>query len=214
MIKIRNERPEDYLITETMVRDAFWNHCVSGASEHYIVHKMRSHKDFIPELSYVIEESSLIVGAIYYSKSTIVDEFETKHDVLTFGPVAIAPKFQNRGYGAQLIRHSIEAAKEQGYPAIIILGAAEYYQKFGFVSSKQFQVAMADGNYYQSLLLLPLNYELTQFKGQVLFSDLFEVTMEEVEDFDQLFPKKVKEYQPSQDEFQTMSLLLDEKEYE
>ena len=47
---IRLENPCDYRTVETITREAFWNLSVPGCDEHYYVHVMRSHADFIPEL--------------------------------------------------------------------------------------------------------------------------------------------------------------------
>ena len=40
-IKVRNEQPNDYLETENVVREAFWNHYTPGGDEHYTLHLMR-----------------------------------------------------------------------------------------------------------------------------------------------------------------------------
>ena len=53
-IVIRNEQVEDYRRTEEVAREAFWNLYFPGATEHYVVHKMCSHPDFIKELAFVI----------------------------------------------------------------------------------------------------------------------------------------------------------------
>ncbi len=40
----------------------------AGCVEHYLVHVMRSHEDFLPELDLVIEVDRQIVGNIMYTK--------------------------------------------------------------------------------------------------------------------------------------------------
>ena len=50
---IRNERKEDWEIVETITRQAFYNLYVPGCVEHYLVHNMREHEDFISELDFV-----------------------------------------------------------------------------------------------------------------------------------------------------------------
>ena len=47
-IIIRNETPADYRAVEELTRESFWNVYKPGADEHYCVHMMRSHPDFIP----------------------------------------------------------------------------------------------------------------------------------------------------------------------
>ena len=52
-IIIRQEQPKDYAAVEMLTREAFWNVYCPGCSEHYLAHVMRTHKDFIPELTFV-----------------------------------------------------------------------------------------------------------------------------------------------------------------
>lgn len=54
-VNIRNEKESDYQAVEDMTRKAFYNLYVPGCIEHYLVHIMREHEDFIPELALVIE---------------------------------------------------------------------------------------------------------------------------------------------------------------
>ena len=54
---IRNERKEDWEIVETITRQAFYNLYVPGCVEHYLVHNMREHEDFISELDFVLERT-------------------------------------------------------------------------------------------------------------------------------------------------------------
>ena len=63
-IIIRNEKKEDHRKVENLTREAFWNQSVPGCDEHYLVHTMRRHPDFIPELAFVLEEDGEIVGNI------------------------------------------------------------------------------------------------------------------------------------------------------
>ncbi|EAV9987127.1 N-acetyltransferase, partial [Listeria monocytogenes] len=53
-IKIRNEQPNDYRKVEEITREAFWNLYCPGCNEHFIVHNLRKHEDFIEELAFVI----------------------------------------------------------------------------------------------------------------------------------------------------------------
>lgn len=70
-IIIRLEKPEDYRNVEELNREAFWNHFVPGGDEHYLVHTMRSHPDFVPELAFVAEKNGEIIGNIMYSRSVL-----------------------------------------------------------------------------------------------------------------------------------------------
>jgi predicted N-acetyltransferase YhbS len=55
---------------------------------------------------------------------------------LLLGPVAIAADRRNRGIGAALVRRAIAAASRLGHRAIILIGDAPYYGRFGFSAEK------------------------------------------------------------------------------
>lgn len=54
-ICIRTETPDDYTAVERLIKRAFWNVNSPGCCEHYTAHCMRSHPDFLPQLSLVLE---------------------------------------------------------------------------------------------------------------------------------------------------------------
>ena len=127
MLNIRNERETDYKIVEDITRKTFYNVYVPGCMEHYLVHIMREHEDFIPELDFVIELDGQIVGNIMYTKAKLTDEDGTEKEIVTFGPVSILPKYQRKGYGKMLIEHSLKRAAELGYEAVVIMGSPANY---------------------------------------------------------------------------------------
>ena len=118
---IRNEEVKDYRRTEEVAREAFQNLYFPGAAEHYVVHKIRSHPDFMKELTFVIEVDGIVEGAIFYTHSKIVTP-EGKVPTITFGPVFISPKYHRQRLGRKFITHSIAKATEMGYTAILTLG--------------------------------------------------------------------------------------------
>ena len=86
-IIIRNETPADYRAVEELTRESFWNVYKPGADEHYYVHMMRSHPDFIPELAFVLEKDGEIIGNIMYTKAWLEDEQGNRKEILSFGPL-------------------------------------------------------------------------------------------------------------------------------
>lgn len=109
-IIIRNEKKEDWEVVETLTRQAFYNIYVPGCGEHYLVHIMREHEDFIPELDFVLELNGDVIGNIMYTKAKLIDENGISKNILTFGPVSILPAYQRMGYGKMLMEHSFQAA--------------------------------------------------------------------------------------------------------
>lgn len=51
---------------------------------------------------------------------------------LLLGPLAVDCKHQGKGLGAALMRHAIAEATRLGHAAIILVGDAPYYARFGF----------------------------------------------------------------------------------
>lgn len=221
-ITISLETKENYRTCENIARHTFWNLYVKGASEHLIVHKLREHKDFIKDLAFTISYKDLkagdskeeIAGAIYFSQAKIKAWKNNQEDlpIITLGPLFIDPKFQRLGFGSILINYAINKAKEQGYKAIVLLGNPKYYQKFNFEGAKQYNVSLEDGKYYKALQLLELESGyLDNIEGYVQFSDVFNVTEDEIEAFDNTFDEKLEKFETeSQKEYIKLSTLIDE----
>lgn len=150
---IRLERPCDYRTVETITREAFWNLSVPGCDEHYYVHVMRSHADFIPELDFVLEVGGKLIGNVMYTKCKLTDEIGEEKQILSFGPVCILPEYQRRGYGKALLEHSFQKALELGYDTIVIFGNPDNYVARGFKSCKKYNVCL-EGNLYPTALLV------------------------------------------------------------
>ncbi len=192
-IVVRNEEAKDFRRAEEVAREAFWNLYFPGGHEHYLVHIMRDHKDTIKELSFVIEVDGKVEGAIYYTHSKIVQEGEEDYSTITFGPVFISPELHRKGLGRKLIAHSLEKAKEMGFNGVVILGFPHHYAPYGFVGGKKYNIGMGDGNYYVGLQALPLKEKAFEnIKGYAQFSDVYEFTQEQVDEFDKAFPAKEK----------------------
>jgi predicted N-acetyltransferase YhbS len=55
---------------------------------------------------------------------------------LVLGPLAVGASCRSFGLGAALMQHAIAAAKARGHGAVILLGDAAYYARFGFTADK------------------------------------------------------------------------------
>jgi predicted N-acetyltransferase YhbS len=51
---------------------------------------------------------------------------------LVLGPLAVDASCRKLGVGAALMRHTLAAAQARGHGAVILLGDARYYSRFGF----------------------------------------------------------------------------------
>lgn len=209
-IVVRREEERDYRRVEEIAREAFWNLYFPGANEHAVVNKIRRSKDFIKELTHVIEIDGQVEGGIFYSHSKIVNEKGEEIKTISFGPVFISPKFHRQGLGRKLITHTIEKARDMGYRAIITMGYPYHYEAYGFLGGKKYGISMPDMKFYKGLLVLSLyKGALENISGYVIFSEDLEVTPEEVEEFEKNFPHKEKGFQESQLEFEKACVELE-----
>ena len=103
MVIIRNVKESDYSIVEEITRKAFYNRYTPGCFEHYLVHIMRNHEDFIPELDFVAELDGQVIGNIMYTNAKLVDESGFEKEIITFGPIPVLPEYQRKGYGKMLM---------------------------------------------------------------------------------------------------------------
>lgn len=205
-IKIRNERKSGYGTVEKITRDAFYNLYVPGCTEHYLVHIMREHEDFIPELDFVLELDGDIIGNVMYTKSKLTDESGNQKEILTFGPLSILPGYQRMGYGKMLLEHSFEKAVAMGYDTIVIFGSPTNYVSRGFQSCKKYQVSVDNGKYPAAMMVKELVPNVLAGKKWVYRdSPVMAVNEEDAQRYDDTLEKLEKKYQPSQDEFYIMS---------
>lgn len=202
MIKIRNEQETDYKKVEEITRKAFYNLYIPGCAEHYLVHIMRQHKDFLPELDFVIEKDGQIIGNVMYTKARLVDENGEEKQIITFGPVSILPEYQRMGYGKMLLEYSFEKAAGLGYEVIVIFGNPGNYVSRGFKSCKKYNVCVEDGTFPAAMLVKELKADALDGRKWIYYdSPLMQIDEEEAQRFDDGLDKMEKKYQPSQEEF-------------
>ncbi|MBQ8823763.1 MAG: N-acetyltransferase [Ruminococcus sp.] len=202
---IRLEKPCDYRNIENLTREAFWNVNVPGCDEHYLVHIMRNHKDFIPELDLVLEVDDKVIGNVMYTKSKLVDEKGNEKQIITFGPISILPEYQRQGYSKILLEYSFEKALNMGFDTIVIFGNPDNYVSRGFKSCKKYNVCL-EGDFYPTALLVKelksgvLDGEKWFFYESSAFCN-YDNDIKAIKKFDSTFPFKEKKWQPSQEEF-------------
>ena len=205
-IIIRNERESDYEKVEQITREAFYNQYIPGCTEHYLVHIMRSHEDFVADLDFVLEADGEIIGNIMYTKATLTDENNVKKDILTFGPISVLPKFQRMGYGKMLIKHSFERAIELGYDTVVIFGSPANYVSSGFKSCKKYNICIENGKFPSAMMVKELIPGVLDGRKWIYKdSPVMEFSEAEAFKYDETLEKMEKKYKPSQDEFYIMS---------
>lgn len=81
-------------------------------------------------LSLVAEDAGAVVGHILFTPVSIDSNAELR--IMGLAPMAVAPDRQRGGIGSALVRAGLDACRELGTGAVVVLGHAGYYPRFGF----------------------------------------------------------------------------------
>lgn len=195
-MELRLENEKDYFEVENLTREAFWDVYRPGCSEHLVINKLRQSDSFIKDLDYVLIEDNKIVGNIVYSKMFTGSEGKMSNEVIAFGPISVHPDFQRKGLGKKMIEYTLDKAKDLGYKAVLITGNNNYYNPLGFESASRYNIYLPgtsedDEAVYFMVKELEEGY-LKNIGGIYDFDTCFNVSENELEIFEQKFPKKVK----------------------
>ena len=201
-LEILPERREEYRAVEELTREAFWNVHVPGCDEHYLAHILRTHADFLPALDFVAYNNGILAGNIMYTRAKVVSGDGTEHPMVLFGPLSVLPQYQNQGVGSALVRHSLDAARLQGYKAVFLYGDPKYYCRFGFLPAERYGIATEQGNFHPALQSLELKKGALQgISGRLVESAAYNMEGAAAKAFDETFPPKEKFVTESQREF-------------
>ena len=83
--------------------------------------------DAIPELSFTALNELEAVGHVTASRATVAAA-----PVVAVGPIGVLPEHQGIGIGSALMDAFLTAADAADVPLIVLLGAPQYYRRFGF----------------------------------------------------------------------------------
>jgi predicted N-acetyltransferase YhbS len=127
MIQIRHERPGDAETRETLLEQAFGAARVRKSSQ-----RLRDGRLPAEGLSFVATARGRLAGTARLWDIAC----GTGKPVLLLGPVAVEAAQRGRGIGAALVRRAIAEARRRGHGAIVLVGDAPYYNRFGFSAAK------------------------------------------------------------------------------
>lgn len=128
---IRNEESQDIEQVRQVLRSAF-----PSDGESKLVDLLR--KNGKATISLVAIENDEVAGHILFSPVTTTPHTDAKG--LGLAPVAVRPDMQSQGIGSQLIREGLRLCRELGFDYCVVLGAPQYYQRFGFVKASRFAI--------------------------------------------------------------------------
>jgi predicted N-acetyltransferase YhbS len=123
MITIREETFRDVEARETLL-DA----CFGEARFQKTCERLREGRVPADGMSLVIERDGAIIGTVRLWHVSA----GPNRPALMLGPVAVDPSCQGLGLGAKLMREALKRAEAQGHKAVLLVGDAPYYERFGF----------------------------------------------------------------------------------
>src|SRR5215204_3326406 len=124
MITVRAETVEDIPVIRRVNELAF-----GQPGEADLVDALRAAAR--PYISLVAVSEGQVVGHIFFNPVTL--EAEGSDFILGLAPMAVLPEYQRRGIGSRLVRVGLEECRRIGCDAVVVVGHAEYYPRFGFV---------------------------------------------------------------------------------
>ena len=121
---IRAEYASDVAARETLLDACF------GANRHMrTCQRLRDGRAPAEGLAFSVVRQGKVVGTLRLWHVSAGGK-----PALVLGPLAVDPSCRGLGIGAALTRHALAAAKARGHGAVILLGDAPYYARFGFAA--------------------------------------------------------------------------------
>lgn len=127
MVTIREERRTDVAAREALLDAAY------GAAR-FAKPSQRLREGRLPAdgLSLVAVAHRQIVGTVRLWHVTA----GPNRAALLLGPLAVDPAHRNRGIGTALVRRAVARARLGGHRAILLVGDAAFYGRFGFTAAQ------------------------------------------------------------------------------
>ena len=126
---IRPESPDDLQAIRDVNLRAF-----ETGMEATLVDALREQAE--PIVSLVAVSDNVVVGHILFSPVTLSSQ--PGLPIMGLAPMAVIPERQRQGIGSDLVHAGIDVCRDAGCVAVVVLGHAEYYPRFGFTPASRF----------------------------------------------------------------------------
>ena len=129
---IRAERASDVAAREALLDACF------GANRHTrTCQRLRDGRAPAEGLAFSVVRQGRLVGTVRLWHVSAGGK-----PALVLGPLAVDASCRGLGVGAALMNHALAAAKARGHGAVILLGDAPYYARFGFSPLKTGELSL------------------------------------------------------------------------
>ncbi|MCY1708507.1 GNAT family N-acetyltransferase [Pannonibacter sp. SL95] len=171
MIEIVDEAPAHTGARELLLDRAF------GPDRHQKTSE-RLREGRLPALAFAaIDDDGALVGTLRLWHVAI----EGAQSVLLLGPLAVEAACRSEGLGARLMRQALNRAAVAGYSAVILVGDAPYYIRFGFSAGLTTALDLPGPVDRARFLGLELKPDaLSDARGMVLADGLFDPVLDQM----------------------------------
>jgi predicted N-acetyltransferase YhbS len=127
MAAIREERP-----TDIAAREALLDACFGEERFEKTCERLREGRTPAAGLSLILELDGKVAGTVRLWPIAA----GPGRPALLLGPIAVDCRLQGLGLGSRLMREALTRAKARGHKAVLLVGDAPYYGRFGFSAEK------------------------------------------------------------------------------
>jgi putative acetyltransferase len=160
---IRSERPADSHIIRQVTEAAFAVAEHSDGTEGAIVDALRAANGLTVSLVATINDD--VVGHVAFSPITIDG---ANVGWFGLGPVSVKPDLHSQGIGSALIREGLDRLRMAGAKGCVVLGAPNYYERFGFRRDPAIRYAGAPPEYF-----MRISFDGSSASGNVVYHQGF-----------------------------------------
>ena len=132
MIQIRDE-----IASDVPAREALLDRCMGERRTAKSSERLREGRLPAEGLALTAERDGKVVGTV-----RLWHVEANGCEALLLGPLAVAPELQGEGLGKAMMREVISRAARRGHGAILLVGDAPYYARFGFAAEPTANLAM------------------------------------------------------------------------
>jgi predicted N-acetyltransferase YhbS len=129
---IRDERSSD-----VVAREALLDVCFGANRDVRPCQRLRDGFEPAEGLAFSATAYGRLIGSVRLWHVSAGDA-----SALMLGPLAVDPSCRSLGVGKALMQRALAATKASGHPAVILLGDAPYYARFGFSALKTGELSL------------------------------------------------------------------------
>jgi predicted N-acetyltransferase YhbS len=133
-IKIKRIKKQDFQEVDMLLKISFEKDYAVN-----MLHKLIETELLIPELTRIARINNQIIGVVVAAEAEIT-KGKTTHKTVSLAMIAVIEAYRSLGIGGELIQNLFDKARKLDHQSIVVMGDEEYYPRFGFLASTEFNI--------------------------------------------------------------------------